>query len=219
MQNKVVLIIPFFNESKTILKVSQLAVDKVDLIIAVDDGSTDGASEIISRMNKVLLIKHPKNLGKGAALKTGFIKSVELNSDITITMDADLQHDPKYLPEFIQKARSFDVVIGNRMNDISRMPYHRRLSNYLTSYLISVKTGVKIPDSQCGYRAFRTDLLNEILPLSKGFEAESEMIIRAAKAGYSFGFVNIPAIYGGDNSKMRNLQATFGFITTLFRKY
>jgi len=219
MQNKTILIIPFYNEEQTILQVCKQAIERVDLIIAIDDGSTDKGAEKISSLKNLILLKHKFNKGKGAALKTGFLKSIELASKITISMDADLQHDPKYLNEFIKQTNNFDVVLGNRLNDVSLMPIHRKISNYLTSFLISLKTGVNIPDSQCGFRAFKTELLKKILPDGNGFEAESEMIIRAAKAGYSFGFVDIPTIYGGDNSKMKNVSATFGFLRTLLKRY
>ncbi len=219
MQNKIVLIVPFFNESETIAEVCGKASEFVDLIIAVDDGSNDGGSLKIENLRKVKIVKHQNNRGKGAALKTGFGQALKEDAKIAITIDADLQHDVSFLPKFIEKIKEFDVVIGNRMRNIKRMPLHRKVSNFLTSGLISIKTGVRISDSQCGYRAFKTERLREILPQRNGFEAESEMIIKAAKLGLKFGYVDIPTIYGGDNSKMKNFSATIGFISVLLKRY
>jgi len=95
------------------------------------------------------------------------------------------------------------------------MPLQRRASNFLTSFFLSKKLNVKITDSQSGYRIFKTEILKDILPEHSGFEAESEMIVKAARKNYKIGFVNIPVIYGNDSSKMKVWQAIKGFIKVL----
>jgi hypothetical protein len=96
------------------------------------------------------------------------------------------------------------------------MPFQRIMSNKLASFLLSKKTGVKIIDSQCGFRAFSVEVLKKALTRSNGYEAESEIIILAARAGFNIGFVEVPTIYGNEKSKMNPVKAIFGFIKVLF---
>ena len=214
--NKVAAVIPFFNESVNLNNIITQTLNFVDFVIAVDDGSTDDSQKEIPSSQRTILVPSSKNFGKGHALNIGFKKSVEINSDITITLDSDLQHDPKSIPSLIEKMNKFDIVIGNRLNNITTMPLHRRLSNKITSKLLSIKTKQKIIDSQCGFRAYKTSILENILPSSNGFEAESEILINASKKNYRIGFTDIPTIYGNEKSKMKNLQTIKGFLKLIF---
>ena len=209
-------VIPFLNEEKTIKDIVDKTLEYVDFVIAIDDGSNDGSASKIANNNKVILIKNKINRGKGYSLSLGFRKSIELNSLYTITLDADLQHPPEYIPKFFDKLRVSDIVIGNRMHDFKDMPTQRILSNKLTSALLSMKTKKRILDSQCGFRGYRTKILGSIIPRFLGFEAESEIIVKAARNNYKIDFINIPTIYGDEKSKMRAVQAITGFIKVLF---
>ncbi|PID59627.1 MAG: hypothetical protein CR986_05000 [Ignavibacteriae bacterium] len=216
--NKVCAVIPCFNEITTIEETIRKTSDYLDKVILVDDGSTDGLNKL-KFSNKVIYCKHTKNLGKGAALKTGFLKSIELNFDITITLDADGQHDPSCIPKFIEtmEKENNDCVIGRRQRDFKTMPPHRILSNYLTSKLLSLKTKLEILDSQSGYRAFRTKIIKNILPSYSGFEAESEMLVNLSRNNYILGHVEIPTIYGNDNSKMKAIDTIVGFLKVMLK--
>lgn len=211
-RNKACAIIPFFNEAGTIEEVIERTLKYVEFIIAVNDGSTDSSSEKIKYKEKVKLISNPVNYGKGRALNTGFLESVRNNTEITITLDADLQHDPEQIPKLIEGMSKYEIVIGNRLNNLRSMPIHRIASNKLTSFLLSIKTGQRLLDTQSGFRAYRTSILAGILPNSSGFEAESEILVNAARKNYKIGFVNVPTIYGNENSKMKSIQAIRGFI-------
>jgi len=217
MKNRVIAIVPFFNEADTLPKLFEILKTKVDLIIAVNDGSTDDWQTRIEPSEKIIIIHHKKNLGKGAALKTGFLKALEIGGYATVTIDADLQHDPRFIPKFIEQLKHCDFVVGNRLKNLSTMPLLRRASNFITSFLLTIKTGAKIADSQCGFRAIKTELIPKILTDEKGFEAESLMLINAARNGLKICFHEIPTIYGNDNSKMRNIRAIIGFIKILFK--
>ncbi|MBK8946523.1 MAG: glycosyltransferase family 2 protein [Ignavibacteriae bacterium] len=216
-KNKICAVIPFYNEKSTLDKIISETLNFVDLLILVNDGSTDNWQTEIPTNEKLILISHENNLGKGAALKNGFTKSIELKTLFTITLDADLQHDPKQIPNFLNHIENYDCLIGKRETRNTQMPIHRRLSNYLTSKLLSIKTGTKILDSQSGFRAFKTNILENILPEYMGFEAESEMIVKLCKQNYKLGFISIPTIYGNDNSKMKAIPTILGFTKVLIK--
>ena len=208
--------IPFYNESTTIKKIIVDTLDYVELVIAVNDGSTDDSSSQIFLDENVIVLSERENRGKGFALRKGFSKAVELGCDAVITIDADLQHDSGSIPALLTGLASFDLVLGNRLKDLSEMPFQRVMSNKLCSFLLSKKTGMKIIDSQCGFRAFSLKVLQKVQTRSNGYEAESEIIILVARAGFKIGFVEVPTIYGNEKSKMNPVKAIFGFIKVLF---
>jgi glycosyltransferase involved in cell wall biosynthesis len=216
-RNKICTVIPFYNEEKHLPEVVGKTLQHSDILILVNDGSTDSARKRIPEDPRIIVIDHASNLGKGRALLTGLSKSIELDTAVTLTLDADGQHDPSMIPHFIEKIEGFDLLIGSRKKSGTDMPFHRRISNYLTSKLLSIKTGVKISDSQSGYRAFRTEICMKILPEFSGFEAESEMIVKACRRGFKIGFIEIPTVYGDNSSKMKAIPTIIGFIKVLLK--
>lgn len=213
--NRICAVIPFYNEQNTIRNIIVNTLKYVDEVIAVNDGSNDSSVNELIGIERLTIIGNCTNLGKGYALSKGFIYSYDNKFDVTITLDADLQHDPTFIPAFLPLLDEFDIVIGNRLNDIKPMPYHRRFSNKITSALLSKKLNIKIEDSQCGYRAYKTRILPLIQTSSNGFEAESEIIVKAVRNNLRIGFVNIPAVYGNEKSKMKPVQAIIGFTKIL----
>ena len=213
--NSVCAVIPFFNEKLSLDIVLKETIKYVDSIYAVNDGSDDGFTNMHEESN-IKFVNLDKNYGKGRALSAGFEEAVSAGFNSVVTLDADLQHDPKYIPILVERLQSFDIVIGNRLKNLREMPIQRRLSNKLTSFFLTVKTGQNILDSQCGYRAYRAEVLRSVKPLFYGFEAESEILVKAAKNGFKIGFVDISTIYGNENSKMRPVQAIIGFLRVLF---
>jgi len=215
--NSICAVIPIYNEAAHLESVIPEVHKYTNLIICVNDGSTDGTSGILKNYDYVTVISLDKNMGKGKALHLGLSKSVETDSDITITLDADGQHDPALINSFIAELTSNDLVLGNRMNDLNKMPLQRIASNKITSWLLTKKLGVKIFDSQSGYRAYKTKVLKDLLPESFGFEAETEMLIKAAKKGLKIGYVNIPTIYNDNQSKIKPIRTILSFIKVYLR--
>jgi len=214
--NSVCAVIPFYNEKETLNIVLDETLKYVDYIFAVNDGSNDDSYQSTRKKSDIKVIDLDKNYGKGKALSVGFEEAILSGFKFVISLDADLQHDPKYIPSLISALKSFDIVIGNRLNNLKGMPLQRKLSNTLTSLFLSVKTRQKIIDSQCGFRAFRVEVLREVKTKSFGFEAESEMLVKAAKKSFSISFVDIPTIYGNEKSKMQPIKAIVGFLKVLF---
>lgn len=213
---KVAVVIPFFNEQETLPEIINKTLQYSDIIIAVNDGSTDDFLKHIKINERIVLISNKKNEGKGFSISRGMKKSIELNSDITITIDADLQHPPEYIPDLIKALEGCSIAVGNRLGNPKGMPIPRILSNILTSALLSIKLKQVIKDSQCGFRAYKTNILHDILPSSKGYEAETEILINAKRRNYKIGFIRIPTIYNSHKSKMQSFKTIRGFLRVLF---
>jgi glycosyltransferase involved in cell wall biosynthesis len=214
--NKIAAIIPFYNERGTINQIIRNTLKQVDAVIAIDDGSTDNSSENITFGENITLLKNSTNRGKGFALRKGLSYAVENGFDEIITLDADLQHDPDEISLLCSKLDEYHIVIGNRLNNLKGMPLQRRMSNKITSYLLSIKTGQKILDSQSGFRAYRAEVIKNITTTKDGYEAESEILIKASLNGYQIGFADISTIYGNEISKLNPVTSTIGFIKLLF---
>lgn len=215
-KNNIAAVIPFFNESRTINQIVNNTLQYVDCVIAVDDGSTDDSSSKILQNKNITLLKFKLNHGKGFVLREGLSEGVKKGYTQLITIDADLQHNPDEIPLLIHELNNFDIVIGNRLNNLANMPLHRRMSNRITSFLMSMKTGQKIVDSQCGFRAYRSEVIKNIKTIKNGYEAESEILIKASRKGYKIGFTDISTIYGNEESKISPVKTTFNFVKVLF---
>jgi len=187
-------------------------------ILVIDDGSKDRTSEVCSDCG-IKVIRHENNRGKGAALKTGFAYTLENNYDAVVTIDADLQHPPELIPGFISELESgADVVVGNRVRDIT-MPIERRLSNFLSSFWISVLAGRKFPDSQCGFRAVKRWIIEQAHLHFNRYQTESELLVESARIGAKISFISIPTIYNGDRSYFNPITDTARFIAFVLMYY
>jgi glycosyltransferase involved in cell wall biosynthesis len=190
-------------------------------IMVVDDGSTDRTYDIAVSAG-VVVLRHEQNCGKGAALQTGFNYSrTQPNFEYILTMDADLQHQPEDAPKFFlaQQKTGADIVIGWRERIETRMPVHRKLSNTITSALVGMRTGIKIKDSQCGFRLIRRHVVECLRLEAAGYEAETEFLIKAAHRGFTIDFVPVQTIYGAEKSYMTHWATTVNFIKVIFRNY
>ncbi|MFH1214614.1 MAG: glycosyltransferase family 2 protein [Candidatus Neomarinimicrobiota bacterium] len=190
-------------------------------IFIVDDGSTDATPDILRHYPQIHFIKHPINKGKGAALLSGFQTARQFGYQYAICLDADLQHDPHYIRRFIQAQRinQVDLVLGVRRFDWRTMPLHRILSNTITSFLISLRTGKRVHDSQCGYRLINLKIVKHEQFSEDGFQFESEILIKLLSAGYNYSEVEIPTIYNNAHSSISNVRDTLKFIYLLLKSY
>ncbi len=218
---KICCIIPAYQESQHIAQVVQTTQQYTDCIICVDDGSTDGTGDIANKSG-ALVVRHPKNLGKGAALRTGFRKAIQNDCDIVITLDGDGQHNPHSIPRFVKVIRQegIDVVVGSRFTTFAeKMPFFRKLSNLFTTKLLRVFFGIPTTDSQSGYRAFTRRVLETIRVRDNGFAAETEILIDAQRAGFKISEVPVATFYGEEESKIRASRDIARWLSTLFRSF
>lgn len=163
-------------------------------ILVVDDGSTDNTSEV-ARSKGVIVIRHTRNLGKGAAHKTGFRYAVTHGYDYVITIDADGQHDPDEIPRFMEAIKHYDMVIGRRYFSWRNMPIVRVFTNVTTSFIVSLLSGQRLRDVQSGYRAIRRTVIERVRLRTNRYQTESEIIVQAARLGFRIGEIPISTIY------------------------
>lgn len=216
---KVGILIPAYNESAQIRQLAATIKSMGFFPIVVDDGSNDGTVEE-AKAGGAKVIRHGKNLGKGASLKTGFEYILNEDYDAVLIMDGDGQHSPNDIQKFIDAANNHQnvMVAGNRMGNAGNMPLDRKLTNMFMSFIISRICGQKIPDSQCGFRLIKRELLKNIEVKSSKFEVESEILIKANRAGAKILSVPIETLYGKEASQINPFRDTFRFIIFLFKR-
>lgn len=189
-------------------------------VVVVNDGSTDGTSAAAEAAGAHIL-EHEVNLGKGAALKTGFEYAVAKGYDAVITMDGDGQHDPSTIPDFLEAVEKCDadIIVGTRMHAVGEMPKLRIWTNRTTSRIVSLITKQDIPDSQSGYRLIKVRVLKDIVKsfVTTRYDTESELLIRAARRGYTTAAVAITSIYTGAVSHINPIVDTLRFVRLVGR--
>lgn len=206
------MLIPAYNAAGTIgpvlEKVRSLGFD----ILVVNDGSTDSTAQIAKEFG-VHLLEHPRNLGKGMALRTGFQYILQKDYPLVITLDADGQHDPSEIPFLLKVFQSVqpDLLMASRAGEFGRMTFLRRFWNRLGAKAVSRLCHADITDSQSGFRLIRTGLLREISLTTTGFEMELELLIKACKKGWGVLSIpiNIPKVDGTSSSHFRPVTDTW----------
>ena len=206
-------VIPAHNESKDIAKIVAKAKKYVSNVVVVDDGSSDNTFEDAKSAGAVVL-RHIVNLGKGAALKTGCDYAIENGADFIVVLDADSQHDPEQIPDFIKKLSNYDIVFGCRKFS-HQMPLIFRVGNLFISSLVKHLYKVSIPDTQSGYRAFSADTYRKIRWAARDYSMETEMIAKVGKHKLRYTKIEIPTIYS-DSYKGTTVIDGFKIVMNMF---
>ncbi len=215
---KILALIPCYNHGKYLSHLVPQVKKYVKDILIVDDGSTDSSAAHIGKIKGIKKIRCKKNKGKGAALKIGFNYALDKGFDAVITIDADGQHKAFDIPGFIKKSRLYDIVIGSRMHNVRNMPLRRILANSVSSFMVSAITGKKVSDSQSGFRLIKTHVFKDLKLENDGYQLETELIVKAARKGYSIGHVPIETIYGVQVSHINPVTVTYRFLKTLLQR-
>ncbi|MCD6335051.1 MAG: polyprenol monophosphomannose synthase [Candidatus Latescibacteria bacterium] len=196
MPSSCLIVIPTYNEKENIREIAEAILD-LDLnldILIVDDNSPDGTGEIADRIagerKEVHVLHREKKSGLGAAYMAGFKYALAHQYDLIFEMDADFSHDPKYIPQFLDKIESSDLVIGSRYTDgvnVVNWPIKRLLLSYYANTYSRIVTGMPIRDATSGYKCFRRAVL-EAMDLdgvsSTGYAFQIEMNFKAWKKGF-----------------------------------
>jgi len=216
---KVWALIPAYNEEENIGSLLSEIKGRGISVAVIDDGSTDKTYEIAKDKSDIVL-RNTKNLGKGSSIRRGIVFLLDnMDFDYVITMDADNQHSPHDLDKFLKEAdKKADFVIGNRMGSPRGMPFIRLATNSFMSFVVSKIARQRIPDTQCGFRLIKKNVLSSISITTSKFEIESEIIIKAARKGFIIKSVPIESIYfKGRSSNIRPFYDTLRFIKFIAR--
>jgi len=220
MNDTIGCVIPVYNHFDRVGEIVPIITRYIpsSAIVIVDDGSKESYhKENMMKGEMINIIRHSQNMGKGAALKTGMHWLQDNGFSQALCLDADGQHDPDDIPKFIQLAGKADIIIGNRMKDLSTMPFHRRVSNLLTSAFIRRKSHLPVKDSQNGFRLVNIAKILSLDLSASGFQFESEMLILAGKNGFSLLNVPVKTLYNDAPSSINHLADTYKFIRLMLK--
>lgn len=200
---KVCVIIPTYNNHKTLDKVLKGVLQQTPHIIIVNDGSTDSTSQLLTNFPETNQIQISKNKGKGNALKVGFQKALDLGYHYAITIDSDGQHFPEDIPIFInelEKSKNKNVLlIGARNMNQENVPKKSSFGNKFSNFWFWVETGIKLRDTQSGYRLYPLNTIKKIKLYTSKFEFEIEVIVKAAWNGTEVKNIPIQILYDEKN--------------------
>ena len=200
---KIIVGIPAFNEEKNIAVLIIQLKKIADKIIVCNDGSTDLTSKIAEELGATM-INHEKNLGYGAAIRSIFLKSKDLDGDILVTFDADGQHRIEDINRVINPIINgeSDLVIGSRFLDESakEVPRYRKAGIKLITKITNASIKKQLTDSQSGFRAYSKKVLNELNPSELGMGISTEILIKASAKNFRISEVPIKIVYDGDTS-------------------
>jgi glycosyltransferase involved in cell wall biosynthesis len=229
IRSQTAAVIPAYQDEKHIGDIARRTRERLDHVLVVDDGSTD-QTEQRAREAGAEVIVHAQNQGKGEAIKTGLAHwlgaanpSSGQDRQITwvILLDSDGQHLPEEIDRFLLAAGSVTrptFFIGNRMEDVARMPLVRRVVNRYMSNQISRVCGQKIPDTQCGYRMLDRQLIPDMLGGGHRFDYDTEALIIASRKGYRIESVPITTVYTDQVSKIHPVRDSLRFFK-MMRRY
>jgi glycosyltransferase involved in cell wall biosynthesis len=201
MSCKYLTALPVFNEANTVNYVLDEISNHVDQVLVVDDGSTDGTSELLDERDDILLLTHRHNRGYGAALVTAFEYAIDNRYDILITIDCDGQHEPQRIQQFVTASQNTgaDIVSGSRylksFDADTPPPAMRKKINHEITKVLNKRLDLGLTDAFCGFKAYRVEALQRLRLTVTGYAMPLELWVQAACANLSVVEVAVPLIY------------------------
>jgi dolichol-phosphate mannosyltransferase len=199
MNHRTLTAVPVYNEEKYVAAVLDGALLHSPEVLVVDDGSTDGTRDVLAGRDDVHVVRHRRNRGYGAALKTAFDFAIRRGYDILITIDCDGQHQPQLIPQFEAACRDADIVSGSRYKrrfpgDSDPPPDRRRINQVITEELNQL-LGLELTDTFCGFKAYRVSALRLLEITENGYAMPLELWVQAARLAFRITELAVPLIY------------------------
>jgi glycosyltransferase involved in cell wall biosynthesis len=219
IRSQTAAVIPAYQDEKHIGDIVRRTRERVDHVLVIDDGSSDQTAQRAREAGAEVIV-HAQNRGKGEAIKTGLGQGIGREVAWVILLDSDGQHLPEEIDRFLSAAVSVTrptFFIGNRMNDVARMPFIRRVVNRCMSSQISRVCGQRIPDTQCGFRMVHRQMVPELLGGGHRFDYETEVLIIASRKGYRIESVPITTVYSDQVSKIHPMRDALRFLKLMWR--
>jgi len=216
---KITVGLPAYNEEKNIAKIIVQLKKVADQIIVCDDGSTDLTSRIAESLGAIV-IKHPKNLGYGSAIRSIFLKSREINSEVLVTIDADGQHKIEDIEKVAKPVvdGQADVSIGSRFLDKhDNAPKYRKLGINIITKVTNSSLSEKITDAQSGFRAYNNKVLQGLTPSDSGMGISTEILIKSSNLGFKIAEVPTEIQYEGDTSSQNPVSHGTGVLLSTLK--
>jgi glycosyltransferase involved in cell wall biosynthesis len=215
---KCCVIIPTYNNGNTIKEVLKNVLEFTENIIVVNDGSTDNTEDVLKNSKDYEVINHIKNSGKGSALKTAFRRAIEKGFQYAITIDSDGQHKAEEIPLFIDAIdKSPDsFIIGSRNLNQENLPQKSGFANKFSNFWFRFIAGVRLSDTQSGYRLYPLRCISEMKLFSGKYEFELEVLVRAAWKGYKIISVPINAYYPPAGQRVTHFRPFRDFMRISF---
>ncbi|MBG9378673.1 DUF2062 domain-containing protein [Panacibacter sp. DH6] len=207
-EHKVCVIIPTYNNAKTLAAVITDVAAYTTNIIVVNDGSADDTATILAAFTRLDVVGYQKNMGKGWALRQGFKRAVALGYLYAITIDSDGQHFAKDLPVFLEKlgTEKQAIIIGSRNMNQDFVPGKSSFGNKFSSFWFRVETGIKAPDTQSGYRLYPLQPLSKKQFITRKYEFEIEVLVRAAWSGIKITSVPVSVYYAPKETRVSHFR-------------
>lgn len=204
-----VAIVPAFNEARSIAEVVTGLRGVVSHVLVVDDGSTDQTAAR-AREAGAEVLSRGTNTGKGSAVRAGLAHVMTGPFTHVLFLDGDLQHRPSEASRLLDAAErtGADLVLGQRQFSREGMPAARYHANRIGSRALSWFVGAPVQDSQCGFRVCRLEALRDLPLRARGYEIETEMLVKLRRRGARLASVPITAVYGAERSKLRPVRDT-----------
>ena len=179
------VIVPTYNNARTLGSVLDGILRLTPRIIVVNDGSTDQTRGVLENYHDLTVVSYSHNRGKGFAIRTGFKKALDLGYDYAITIDSDGQHHPEDIPLLLEKIFTDPgaLLIGSRNLDQDGIPMGTTFGNRFSNFWFQVETGLKLPDTQSGFRLYPIGRMKNMRFFTRRFEFEIEVLVRAAWKG------------------------------------
>jgi glycosyltransferase involved in cell wall biosynthesis len=219
IRSQTAAVIPAYQDEKHIGDIVRRTCERLDHVLVVDDGSTDQTGQRAREAGAELIV-HNQNQGKGDAIKTGLEHWLSRQVTWVILLDSDGQHLPEEINRFLTAAAHAThptFLIGNRMNNVTGMPFIRRVVNRYMSRQISRVCKQEIPDTQCGFRMLDRQLIPELLGGGDRFDYDTEVLILVSRKGYGIESVPITTVYTDQVSKIRPLRDAIRFLKLMWR--